>query len=134
MDADQYAKHAARTDSPEFNTDLPAELVHGAMGLATESAELLDQIKRAMFYGTPLDLVNILEELGDQCWYIAQIMRGVSKMTGTDVRFEDIMVANVRKLQQRYPEQFSQDKANERDLRFERDVLEEAFHHIFNPK
>lgn len=47
------------------------DLLHCATGLVTESAELVDAIKKHVFYGKPLDVVNIKEELGDLLWYIA---------------------------------------------------------------
>lgn len=47
------------------------DLLHCATGLVTESAELVDAIKKHVFYGKPLDVVNIKEEIGDLLWYIA---------------------------------------------------------------
>ena len=49
-------------------------LLHGAIGLSTESGELLDQVKKNVFYGKPLDKVNILEECGDVLWYVCLIL------------------------------------------------------------
>ena len=40
------------------------DLLHGAMGLCTESGEIMDALKRHIFYGSPLDILNIKEEIG----------------------------------------------------------------------
>lgn len=50
-------------------------LLHAQMGIMTECGELADQIKRHLFYGTELDIVNIKEEIGDIMWYIAILFR-----------------------------------------------------------
>ena len=93
-------------------------LLHGAMGLCTESGELQDQLKKHIFYGKPLDLVNISEECGDLFWYLAETL------TAIDARFVDVMQRNIDKLRARYPEKFTEDKAINRDLVAEREVLE----------
>jgi hypothetical protein len=38
------------------------DLLHAALGLCTEAGELADPIKKAMFYGKPLDVANIKED------------------------------------------------------------------------
>jgi len=54
-----------------YNRD---RLTHAAMGLQTESAEFTDAIKKSMFYGKELDVVNLKEEFGDFLYYIAITM------------------------------------------------------------
>jgi NTP pyrophosphatase (non-canonical NTP hydrolase) len=93
-------------------------LLHGAMGLCTEAGELQDQLKKHIFYGKPLDVVNIAEECGDLFWYLAETL------TAIDARFIDVMHRNIEKLRARYPEKFTEDKAINRDLDAERAVLE----------
>lgn len=47
------------------------DMLHMAMGVSTEIAELLDIIKKNFAYGKPIDLVHVSEELGDVYWYLA---------------------------------------------------------------
>lgn len=92
-------------------------LLHAAMGLVTESAELLDALKKHIFYGTPLDFVNVEEELGDVSWY---------NRIGADAinaSYLDTILQNVRKLKTRFKAGFSESDAQNRDLQREREVL-----------
>ena len=122
----EYIEQAIRTESADFEaiarrltgTEESMRLLHAAMGIATESGELLDMLKKRFFYGKPVDRVNAIEEMGDLCWYmaIACDVLGVS--------FEEVMAINIAKLKQRYPERFDEGQAVERDLAAERQVLE----------
>jgi NTP pyrophosphatase (non-canonical NTP hydrolase) len=98
----------------------PNPVLHAAMGLCTESAELLDALKKNMFYGKELDVVNLEEELGDLMWYMAYLLREL------DLDFSRILQNNIDKLMIRYPEKFDQAKALDRDLDSERKELEKS--------
>lgn len=93
-------------------------LLHGVMGNSTEAGELLDQLKKHIFYGKELDRTNIIEELGDQFWYMAVITHCLN------IPLSEILEKNINKLKARYPEKFSSEKAINRDLEKEREVLE----------
>lgn len=120
-----FITDALRTESSIFNKlhDLEKEystsrLVHAAFGMQTETAEFTDALKKSLFYGKPLDTVNLKEELGDLLWYVALAMDEL----GTD--FETEMTRVITKLKTRYPDKFTADKALNRDLEVERQVLE----------
>jgi NTP pyrophosphatase (non-canonical NTP hydrolase) len=74
-----------------------AHLLHMAIGLASEAGELLDAIKKHAIYGKPLDLGNVIEELGDVEFYVTGIINGCW------LRRDDIIQANMEKLKKRYP-------------------------------
>ncbi len=119
---EKYVKNCCRTecsydDAVERATNW-IDLLHGAMGLCTETGELQDTVKKYVFYGKELDRVNIEEELGDIFWYCAIICKSL------DLDFQTIMEKNIAKLKKRYPEKFTEDKALNRDLEAERKVLE----------
>lgn len=95
------------------------DLLHGAIGLCTETGELQDTIKKYIFYGKELDTVNIEEELGDIFWYTAIICKSLK------LDFQTIMEKNIAKLKKRYPEKFTEDRAINRNLSVERSVLED---------
>lgn len=96
----------------------PVRLLHAAIGMCTETGELQDQLKKHIFYGKPLDTTNLVEEMGDLMWYVG-IMCDTLK-----VSLEDVMIKNIAKLKARYPEKFTEDKALNRNLFDEREVLE----------
>lgn len=96
-----------------------ARLLHASMGLCTEAGELQDQLKKHIFYGKDLDLVNLFEEAGDLFWYLAILADALGYKT-----FTQIMSRNIAKLQKRYPQKFTEKDAQVRDLEAERKVLE----------
>lgn len=100
--------------------------LHMVIGVSTEAGELLDQYKKGFAYGKKLDKVNIVEELGDLLWYIANMCN----ILGVDL--EKVFEINVEKLKSRYPDKFMQDAANNRDIEKERVLLEEAVQSIEN--
>lgn len=51
------------------------ELMHMAVGVAGEAGELLDAIKKHVFYQKPIDIENVIEELGDLEFYMEGIRR-----------------------------------------------------------
>lgn len=116
MDIKTYQEKAARTLST-CETSLLDDL-HMVLGMQTEVAEIADAYKKHMAYGKELDLVNVKEELGDVTWYIANLCN----IHGWDLR--DILETNIKKLEARYPEKFTNENAINRDLEKEREVLE----------
>jgi len=96
-----YVELAVRTESTQFNIDKDSQrLLHGAIGLATESGEILDALKKSIYYGRELDLRNLKEELGDVMWYIAILCDAM------DYSLDDAQRDNIEKLKKRYPEGF----------------------------
>jgi hypothetical protein len=98
-----------------------ARILHAIMGKVTESAEMLDALKKHIFYGKPLDVTNIGEELGDDWWY-DQILLDVFGWTPDRVRH-----TNIDKLRRRYANgSFDPLAAVFRDLGAERQALEQG--------
>lgn len=121
MNIKEYQQLTVRTCVPPAGLALDAQtrdLLHAAMGLATEAGELQDQLKRNIFYGKPLDIVNIQEELGDALWYIGMVCERLH------FSMEKIMEQNIAKLRVRFPEKFTAENALSRDLNQERASLE----------
>ncbi len=122
-----YIKNAMRTNPSaedydkiitRFNNRNIVQLMHAAMGIMTESGELMDQLKRHTMYGKDLDIVNLKEELGDLFWYIALMAKTL------DVSFDELQEKNIAKLKARFGEKFTEDEALNRDLGSERKTLE----------
>lgn len=125
MNSSDYIKNAIKTESVGFEAIENRlsqkgmfRLLHAGMGLSTEAGEFLDSLKKHIFYGKPLDKINLAEELGDLFWYCAIVADELG------VEFEPIMERNIEKLKARYGDRFNEEKAENRDLKRERDILE----------
>ena len=83
----------------ECDADVP-RLLTAALGLAAESGEFTEVVKKIVFQGKPYNEENIFHmkrELGDICWYLAQACMAL------DTTFDEIIEMNVDKLKARYP-------------------------------
>lgn len=94
------------------------KLLHAAMGIVTESGELMDAMKKHLIYAKPLDTVNLQEECGDLFWYIALLADTLG------FTFEATFQQNYDKLRARYPNKFTEHDAMNRNLKTERSILE----------
>ncbi len=124
MNPKKYLKDVLKTESNNFNAirnrlifESTIRLLHASLGIVTEAAEVADILKKHVFYGKILDKAHLLEELGDVLWYISIAIDAL----GSD--FETVMKANNKKLKKRYGEKFSKDKALNRKLDEEYNVL-----------
>lgn len=115
--SNKFIKDAIRTESPNFFVP-DQRVLHASVGLVTESGELLDALKKAMFYGKELDITNVKEEAGDMLWYLAILFDAI----GTDFETEQKRV--IAKLKARFPDKFDEVAVANRDLDAERKVLE----------
>jgi NTP pyrophosphatase (non-canonical NTP hydrolase) len=94
-------------------------LLHGAIICATEAGELLDAVKKHLFYGKELDRTNLTEERGDILYGLALVTEYLGESTLTVA-----IRAEIEKLKVRYPEKYTDHHANNRDLPAERVVME----------
>lgn len=99
--------------------DNKCRLLHGAIGAATEAGELLEGVKKHLFYGKPLDILNIIEEDGDINWYLARIRESI----GIQCAELEVLERNILKLRARYGQAFDAAKAINRNLSAERLAL-----------
>ena len=75
-------------------------LTTSGVGLAAESGEFLEIVKKMVFQGKPWNSDNrehLIIELGDVMWYVAQACMAL------DISFEEVLERNVKKLEKRYP-------------------------------
>ena len=75
-------------------------LTTAGIGLAAESGEFLEIVKKMVFQGKPWNDDNrehLIIELGDVMWYVMQACMAL------DVSIEDVVAGNVEKLKKRYP-------------------------------
>ena len=120
MTANEYQKLAMRTNdgkcterllraSGETRIDVGG-IVNASFGLSGETGELNDMIKKAVFHGHELNIDNVKKELGDILWYIAMMCESF------DFDMEEIMQMNIDKLKARYPEGFSEERSQHRQV------------------
>jgi len=117
QEASARRRHFADTESG--NANVCTRLHHAVLGLAGEVGELASALEKWIHYNQSFDPVNIKEELGDCMWYIALACNALKLDLG------QVMEANIRKLQKRYPEKFQESKAKEenRDRDAERVIV-----------
>lgn len=82
-----------------------ANLLHMTVGVVGEAGELIDAIKKHVVYNKPLDVVNVVEELGDLEFY----MEGLRQQLG--ITREETIQGNIAKLSERYKGLKYSDKA-----------------------
>jgi NTP pyrophosphatase (non-canonical NTP hydrolase) len=77
------------------------QMLNAAMGLAGESGEFCDLVKKYVFHEKPMDRAAAIKELGDIRWYLEL----ASHCLG--VTMEEVENKNIEKLKLRYPNGFT---------------------------
>ena len=101
-----FQREARRT----LREDLPYEAIcsNMCMGLAGEIGEVIDVMKKHIYQGKELDITDVIEEVGDVLWYIANFCN-INNIT-----MDECMESNMKKLRKRFPNGFTVKDANER--------------------
>ncbi len=105
MDIAEYTKEVNRTCGIEDPREL---LILAALGIAGESGEVVDALKKVLYHSHELDVVELRKELGDLLWYIVLLCDTIG------LSLDDVMQANVEKLQERYPQGFDPERSQRR--------------------
>ena len=90
-----------------------ANLLHAAIGLVTEAGELLEAIHGHVFDDKPLDIENVVEELGDQEFYL-EAMRQAASWPDFEIDRDLVIAKNIEKLQKRYAKGYTDQAAKDR--------------------
>ena len=93
-------------------------LLHMSMGMVTEAAEILDLLKKNLAYERPINKQKLADELGDLFFYM------VGALIDQGLTIEDIINMNMAKLTARYPNGYSHQSANNRNLEAENKAQE----------
>jgi NTP pyrophosphatase (non-canonical NTP hydrolase) len=101
-----------------LTTEEAETVIHGVIGIATEAAELVEALLTAVYTDKPIDGINMLEEVGDQFWYQAILLKTLGST------FDNEQRRNIAKLRERFPNKFTEYDAINRDLGNERSTLE----------
>ena len=92
MEFNDYQQLANRT--LEGNEHVLTNL---SLGIASETGEVIDLVKKYTFQGADLDKDQLQHEMGDVLWYLSQIA------LWADIDFDDVAKANIKTLEQKYP-------------------------------
>lgn len=97
MEFNDYQKLANRTlyGNEQVLTNL-------ALGLASESGEVVDIVKKYAFQGHELDEKMMSKKIGDVLWYLSQIAEW------NNLDFDRVARENIEQLKQRYPERHAE--------------------------
>ena len=94
----EYQEAAARTAGPHEGMNLA--IANYAMGLAGETGELVDLLKKELFHGRPSTRADFESEAGDVLWYLANLCKAKG------ICLERVAENNLLKLRRRYPDGF----------------------------
>lgn len=102
----EYKSDAMKT----LNKEIPKSelMINAALGLAGESGEVADIIKKALYQSHGINKDEIKKELGDILWYIAEMCEAF------DFDMDEVAQCNIDKLKKRYPSGFTVSASIER--------------------
>ena len=103
MDIKEYQEKAKRTVNTNLQCD--EQVANLCMGLAGESGEVIDYLKKCLYHNHKLYKQDLIKELGDVMWYLTNIA------TFFKIPMSYILDENIKKLEERYPEGFSVEKS-----------------------
>ena len=103
MEGNKYQELAMRTNRPEATQE--QNLINGCLGLAGETGEVSDIVKKYMFQGHQLEKEKILDECSDVLWYLTLTVKSIG------YSLNDVMEHNIEKLKKRYPNGFEEERS-----------------------
>ena len=98
----------------ETLTPEKVNLWHLATGICTEAGELLDAIKKHVIYGKPLDILNVIEELGDLMFYMEGLKQELN-LTNKQIITDNVIKLSKRYSELTYKDQHAQDRADKNE-------------------
>lgn len=101
-----YIKEVKRTSSEHLSplNQAPA-LQMASLGLAGESGEVTDLVKKLVYHKHPHDKEEFRKELGDVLWYWTAMCLSLG------LEPNEVMEANAEKLRERYPNGFESERS-----------------------
>ena len=105
VDMDRYKDYVISKVSMRSLDDL--ELV-SALGIGGEAGEILDTIKKSRFHHHPTYYGFLLEEMGDLFFYFTLMLEAQG------YTLDEVVEANKKKLDERYPEGFDPERSMNR--------------------
>ena len=107
MDFWEYRNNAKRTMNAELSKQ--EQLAKLGLGLAGEAGKDVEIIKKHVYLGHEIYKEDLVSELGDVLWYLANICNTIG------MPLELVALQNVDKLKKRYPEGFDPKRSQDRE-------------------
>ena len=104
MTPTEYIKLAQKTANEETDN-----MNHYIIGLTCETGEVAHLHKADIIYGRPYDREEMVLEMSDLCWYLANMIRLL------DSSWEELWEKNIEKLMKRYPDGFTKEAAQAKE-------------------
>lgn len=122
LDYSAFVKRLAKPGAEILATLTPekVDLWHMATGVSTEAGELLDAVKKHVIYNKDIDVENIIEEIGDELFYLYGMMNSL-KLT-----LAQTIEANKVKLMERYKKGYSDKAAQDREDKAEKPIAKKS--------
>jgi NTP pyrophosphatase (non-canonical NTP hydrolase) len=108
LDYQDFVATVAKSCATEEVDGQTMNVLHWSLGLSGEVGELVDTVKKHVFYKQPFDIVNAQEELGDIVFYVAAMCEELG------LTLDYVIANNKAKLMQRYPTGYSDELASKR--------------------
>lgn len=102
----EYARAALRTANLNSGGSPQDRKMNWVLGIAGESGEIAELVKKARFHGVDFESATMAKELGDLLWYITVMANEFGYSLDT------IMRMNMEKLAKRYPDGFVEGGGN----------------------
>lgn len=106
LELDAYQDEALRTAGGR--NDVVSMRIYSALGLAGETGEYVDRIKKEHFHAHEPDRKANAKELGDVLWYLAIAAHA------NGFRLSEVAKMNIEKLRARYPAGFDPERSRMR--------------------
>lgn len=103
MDIKEYQQEILRTVPSKMTKS--NKLANFSMGLAGESGEIIDILKKHLYQGHDVNINELASEIGDLAWYLCNIANVFN------INLSDVMDANIAKLKARYPSGFDKNRS-----------------------
>lgn len=101
MQFNEYQDKVEGFMNPSTLETFEGRLLNATLGLAGETGEVCDSIKKWAFHGHELDMDALKKEVGDILFYVAETASAIG------ITLEDAAIMNVEKLTKRYPNGFN---------------------------
>lgn len=102
MTANEYQRLASRTiDWKMDNESMTYHALHGMVGEIGEVHSIFQKV----YQGHDMDDEHLKKECGDLLWFVAEFC------TARDWSLESVMMGNIEKLKNRYPDGFSAERS-----------------------
>lgn len=102
MTGNDYQRLAARTINQKLTK--AEKIDHALHGLSSEVGEI-HSLYQKIYQGHTLCTVHVQKELGDLLWFAAELC------TAYGWTLEEVMIMNIDKLKERFPEGFDPEKS-----------------------